>query len=435
MDTLRKLLLVAPVPLVLLLLGGSLRAQDDRAVDRTLRDLKVLSETLELVRRYYVEDVGLGQLQRGAFQGLAESLDPWSSYWDPERMQALAARDASANVGLLLLKPPQQYVRVVTVVPGSPAAAAGLEPGRHVETIDGLATKDLTLLEAEAMLAGPPGSTVELGLFRESDEGERPIVVLARRDLHDLRVVVTREGEDAAVLRVTDVRQGAAALAAARLSELSAAGVDRLVLDLRACLGGSMDEARALADLFVEPGPLFSRRDRAGDQTVVATTAPSWTGRLVVLAGPGTVGEAELVVAALQARSRATVVGLPTFGKRYAQDLVRLSDGSGLSMSVAEYRDAKGEAFPRGGLKPDERVAPARPVEVVRPDDEEAAADGEDDDATLRADEREPTDGEARAAEAGGTGPELPDPDPQLERALELLRGAEPAAGASEKAA
>jgi len=420
MDTLRKLLLLASLPLVLLVLGGSLRAQDDEAVDKTLRAFKVFSETLELVRRYYVEDVELGQLQRGAFQGLAESLDPWSSYWDPERMAALSQRDESGDVGLLLLKPAQQYVRVVAVLPGSPADEGGLVPGQYIETLDGLATKDLTLLEAEAMLRGAPGTTVELGFFRESDEGERPTTVLTRRDLTPLRVVVTREGDDAAVVRVTDLAPGAAAAVATELAKLREAGVARLVLDLRTNFGGSAEEARALADLFVEPGPLFERHEREGNLALAATTAPAWTDPVVVLAGPGTLGEAELVAGALQARHRATLVGLPTFGKRTAQDLVRLSDGSGLYMTVAEYRQPGGEAFAKGGVKPDERVAPARPVDIVRADDEEDDGEGEVVGTPSEAETPAAKDATPAAAPEAG--------DPQLKRALELLRGAPPAA-------
>ena len=98
MDALRKSLLVVSVPLVLMVLVGTIRARVDESHDRVLRDLKVFSEALYLVTNYYVEDVHLGQLERGAFQGLAESLDPWSSYWDPLRMSRLTERDESGDV-------------------------------------------------------------------------------------------------------------------------------------------------------------------------------------------------------------------------------------------------------------------------------------------------------------------------------------------------
>ena len=172
MDVLRKSLLIVSVPLVLLVVVGTIRARVDESRDRVLRDLKVFSESLYLVDNYYVEDVPLAQLERGAFQGLAESLGPWSSYWDPSAMSKLTERDESAGVGLLLVKTPQQYVAVASVVPGSPASIAEIRLGQFLETIDGLATKDLTLLEAQHMLRGPAGSSVTLGYFRQSAEAD-----------------------------------------------------------------------------------------------------------------------------------------------------------------------------------------------------------------------------------------------------------------------
>ncbi len=407
MDTLRKSLLFLSVPLVLLVVVGTIRARVDESRDLVLRDLKVFSESLYLVDNYYVEDVSLAQLERGAFQGLAESLGPWSSYWDPGAMNKLLQRDESAGVGLLLVKTPQQYVAVASVVPGSPADRAEVRLGQFLETIDGLATKDLTLLEAQHMLRGPAASKVTLGYFRQSadaDAGEH--VELEREDLSGLSVVIETPAEGVALLRVTDLAEGAASRAAAELSKLQAAGVSELVLDLRANVGGSLSEALALAELFIDARPVFGEKGREGLRVLETKTAPAWTGNLVVLVSRGTVGEAELVARALSDADVGSLVGQPTFGKRSRQETVRLRDGAGLRMTVAQYVGPDGEALDEDGVQPDEEVAgaPLPDGDEVEPEDGETPED------------------EAPEDEAPDTGGE-DSADPQLERALEILAG------------
>src|SRR5258706_4784891 len=98
MTILHKILIGLSFPAVAFVLAGAVGPHAERSPDQTLRDLKVYSEALQLVSRHYVEAVDFRQLARGTYQGLAESLDPWSSYYDPERMKPLLARDHSADV-------------------------------------------------------------------------------------------------------------------------------------------------------------------------------------------------------------------------------------------------------------------------------------------------------------------------------------------------
>ena len=418
---LRRILVLLSLPLVALVLAGVVGARDGRSSDATLRDLRIFSEVLQLTGRNYVDEPQLTQLERGAYQGLAESLDPWSSVHDARRMAELTQGDHAGSVGLLLLKHPQQYVRIVVVVPGSPADEAGIKAGQYIETIDGHATKDIALLEAEAMLGGPPGSTVKLGFFRTSDEEEQgKIMDVVRRDLSDLRVVEKRLDPKTALLRLTDVAPGARDLVAARLKGLREAGVTDLVLDLRTNVGGSPEEAVAVADLLAPAGDAFQRVSKAGTITEATRDPDSWDGGLVVLVERGTVGEAELLAETLRKLKGAKLVGRPTLGKTTQQDLVRLSGGLGLSLSVAEYRRADGTAFDADGLQPDEKIsrgaragAPAasRPATVPGPEDEPADASE-----TLEPGEPEaPSDAEKPGADA------------QVERAIELLKAAAPA--------
>ena len=427
MHLFKKIVIGASVPAVGFVLLGVLAPRAENRTDTALRDLKVFSETFELVSRQYVEDVDFRQLERGAYQGLAESLDPWSSYYDPVRLKPLLERPHAADVGILLAKPAQQYVRIVAVIPGSPADIAGIERGQVIETIDGMETNYVPLYEADAMLHGAPGTTVKLGFFRESDDTEGKTYEVERKELADLRVTRTTPQPGVAVLRVTDTKAGIAPLVRAELADVTKAGIDSLVLDLRTNVGGTPEDAAALASLFAGPGPIGRRVTRTGNGTIEGAETQAWTGRLVVLTSRATIGEAELVADSLRARRGVALVGQPTIGKTKQQDLVTLPDGSGLWMSVAEYQRADGTDMPDKGVEPDEKVA---------------AGGDEDRDTTAlleraSAEEDEEPSGPT-APKPSETRPEPPPPaipvpkpdakatpkkDSQLERAIEILKG------------
>ncbi len=444
----RRLLVLMSLPLVALLLAGLATSPAGSRPDDTLRDLRTFSEVIQLASRNYVDEVGLALLERGAYQGLAESLGPWASHRDATRMAEIEQGDRSGDIGVLLLKHPQQYVRVVLVLPGSPADEAGLLRAQYIETIDGRATKDMPLAEAAAMLRGAPGTVTKLGMFRSRDEEAGRVIEVTRRDLKDLRVVSRPLGERVALLRMTDLRAGAAALCGAKLAQLREAGVKDIVLDLRENVGGDPQEALAVADLFAPAGPAFQRETRAGATVAATTDAAAWEGGLVVLVGRGTVGEAEILAHALRSLRGAKLVGAPTLGKTSQIDLVRLDGGHGLYVPVATYLKADGTPFDADGIAPDERVA-RNAADAAAEEADEAETDGDTEDGAPSAPPEAPGTPDPSAppapsapsgatAPSGASGPAVPESgrapeDPQVKKALELL--AAPAGGSAGQAA
>ncbi|MEM7243829.1 MAG: S41 family peptidase [Acidobacteriota bacterium] len=407
MGYLRKFLLVLSAPLVTLVLVGAIGARVQEGQDETLRELKIFTEALSHVSRHYVEEVRLDQLERGAFQGVAESLDPWSSYHDPDRMKQLSEGDHRADIGVLLVKTPQQYVQVACVMPGSPADLAGVEQADYLESIDGLASKDLTLLEAALMLSGPAGTSVKLGYFRDAEEEEGKVVEVVRQDLSGLRVVSERLEGGMALLSVRQLTPGIAREVGDELRRLADSGVSGLVLDLRGNCGGEVSEAAALADHFLPPGTLFKTSTRRGESSYEARGPATWRGSVVTLAGRDTVGEAELVAQALQA-GPSRLVGDRTFGKTSLQDLILLDDGAGLHVTVGRFLRADGTELPEDGLEPDEAIQRDGPPAA----EQLAAAEEKGDETPAPVLQRKSSDPES--------GEKVP--DRQLERALEILK-------------
>ena len=152
--------------LVVLLLLGAVMGRSASPED-AYRHLAVYTEVLSRIKSEYVEEPDIKNVTLGAMNGLLESIDPYASYLNAEQYkQYVKNQDAKkANVGLILSKK-FGYVGVVDSVPGSAAAKAGLNTGDLIESIGGVATRDMPLAYAEMLLAGEPNTSVDLSVLR-----------------------------------------------------------------------------------------------------------------------------------------------------------------------------------------------------------------------------------------------------------------------------
>src|SRR5579862_940625 len=159
------------ISLVLLsyVLVGSLLGKSETSSEKTYRDLGVYSEVLNRIKQQYVTEPDLKKVTDGAIRGLLESLDPYSTYLSPEQYQDYLQHPdpGPASVGCFVSKR-MGYATIVAVLPGSPAEKAGVMPGDLIDEIDGVPTRQFSVLQLERMLAGAPNSTVKLTLVREA---------------------------------------------------------------------------------------------------------------------------------------------------------------------------------------------------------------------------------------------------------------------------
>src|SRR6201996_4604323 len=152
----------------LLLLGGvvSKGAPADESASansNVYRHLAVYSEVLSRIKSEYVEEPDMSSVTLGAMNGLLESIDPYASYLNANQYKEYLKNFDSfrGDLGMVLAKK-YGYITIVSVVPGSPADKAGLSTGDFLESIKGIATRDMPLAYARLLLKGEPGTTIEL---------------------------------------------------------------------------------------------------------------------------------------------------------------------------------------------------------------------------------------------------------------------------------
>jgi carboxyl-terminal processing protease len=329
--------------------------------------LAVYTEVLSRIKTEYVEEPDMKSVTLGALNGLLESIDPFASYLSADQYKTyLEKKNAyKGDVGLVLSKR-AGYIAVVSALPGSPAAQAGVAAGDFIETIKGVATRDMPLAFAEETLQGDPGSTIEISLFK-SRRPDPQKVVLTRAPIVYPPVHSEMMANQIGYIRPDTLAPGKVKEIASAVTDLQKQGAKRLVLDLRNCAVGDPQEGIALADLFLEKGLVTylqgqrsPRQDFKADPSKVITKLP-----LQVLTNRGTAGPAEIAASALLDDNRAQLSGERTYGDAALRRAVTMEDGSAIILSVAKYYSPNGKAIQDVGVTPQTLMAePEAQVEL-----------------------------------------------------------------------
>ncbi|HXW14829.1 MAG TPA: S41 family peptidase [Terriglobia bacterium] len=333
---------------------GGLLGKSETSSEKTYRDLGVYSEVLNRIKQEYVTDPDLKKVTDGAIRGLLESLDPYSTYLTPEQYQDYLQHPdpGPADVGIFISKR-MGYATVVAVLPGSPAEKAGVKPGDLIDEVDGAPTRQFSVLQLERMMAGQPNSTVKLTLVREARVD--PETTTITRAVLNYPPVYTKMLEDGnGYMRVATFNKGKAQEIAAKIKELEAQGAHKIILDLRNCAGGDVQEAYDTVSLFLDKGLVtYLAGQRFPRQDVpVHPTGPVCTLPLAVLINQSTAGPAELVASAMLGNKRGEVVGVRSFGVGVYEKPIPVGDGSALLLAVAKYYGSDGRAISENGVTP-----------------------------------------------------------------------------------
>src|SRR3954447_7858866 len=301
--------------------------------------------------------ISQAQLERAAVQGMLTALDDqWSAYYAPAdytRFEQVLA-GSYTGVGVWVRRAADGSLRVLSVQPASPAAAAGLRRGDMLVAVAGQPVANRSVADVVSDLRGNAGSTVTVQVRRGVGELS---VQLRRASVADDDVSATMISPTIERLRVAAFTRGVGRWVRDQVDRARARHLNGIVLDLRDDPGGLLDEAVETASAFLDGGPVVSYQQRDAAPEVLRALGHGDTGiPLVVLVDGGTASAAEIVAAALQDRGRAVLLGSRTFGKGSVQAPSRLSDGSALELTVGRYFTPAGRSLDGVGIEPDVEV-------------------------------------------------------------------------------
>jgi carboxyl-terminal processing protease len=328
-------------------------------------DTTELQEAIRLIQADYVNgNVDTTKLSHGTVQGLIAALnDPFSAYYDPGQYKKLQDTYQGRYSGIgIYVSFSASYPVVTGTVPGSPAAAAGLQSGDQIVKVGDTDTKGLTADQATALIQGPDGSKVIITILRGTETFP---VTITRAEIH---VPTVRSAVIASHVLYVRIYQFGTDTSTEFASALSSGlpGATGIVLDLRGDPGGFVTSADDTISQFVASGETFELRDRTKnvERHVVGGHPAAPTLPLVVLVDANSASASEIVAGSLQVHHRAKLVGTVTYGKGSVQQDFVLADGADIHLTVKLWYLPNGQTINHKGLQPDVTVSLAKPSDA-----------------------------------------------------------------------
>lgn len=335
----------------------------------TYEMLNLFGEVMERAKISYVEEVSDKKLIEAAINGMLTSLDPHSSYLDTESFAYMSEQTRGKFGGLgIEVTMDNGLVMVVSPIDDTPAAKAGFKSGDYITHIDGQTVIGLTLNEAVAKMRGKIGTKVKLSVRRAN---AKPFEVTLKREEIKIHSVKTEiKNDDILYIRISsfaeenDKEITKAVKDAQKKLKNKLAGI---VIDVRNNPGGLLDQAVAVADLFLDKGEIVSTRSRNEEDTVkyTAQTGDIAVGLpIVVVINEGSASASEIVAGALQDHHRAIVIGEKSFGKGSVQTVIPLGEYGAMRITTARYYTPSGHSIQAKGIEPDILVKQAKLEEI-----------------------------------------------------------------------
>ncbi len=387
----------------------------------TYRELAIFGDIFERVRAQYVTPPDDKKLVESAINGMLSSLDPHSSYLNPDAAKDMRVQTKGEFGGLgIEVTMDSELVKVVSPIDDTPAARAGVLAGDLISKIDGDEVRGMSLNDAVDKMRGAVNTPIKLTILREG--ADKPIELTIVRDIIKVKAVKFRAEGDVGYLKITSFTEKTFD---DLMSAIDTIGKDipndklkGYVLDLRLNPGGLLDQAVSVSDAFLDRGEIVSTRGREANDISRFDSRPGdvLNGKpIIVLINGGSASASEIVAGALQDHRRATVLGSQSFGKGSVQTIIPLGENGALRLTTALYYTPSGESIQGKGITPDIKVDQPLPEELQGRD--------------LRRGESD-LPGHIKGAEESDEGsgsiayvPPDPKDDVQLAAALELLRG------------
>ncbi len=344
------------------------------AVDSSLKKLRQLVDVLEFVKENYVEPTDTDQLVSGAIKGVVHELDDFSSYLEPKDYKELKNDTKGEFGGLgMRLQKVDDFITVMSPMPDTPAFKAGVMPQDRILFVDDKDLTDMPLEDAVSLMRGKVGSKVKLTLSRKDKDGnyqKLPDITLKRATIVPEVVYHRMLPDQVGYIYLVDFSGHSTQEVQKALEDLQKQGMKSLVLDLRFNPGGLLTGAVDIAKLFLPDGEMIvytqGRKEEYYQEYKTSGTPLYPDLPMAVLINQGSASASEIVSGALQDNHRAIIVGQRSFGKASVQQVMPLSGGAGLRLTIAKYYTPSGRLIQRnyrdkskaeeGGIFPDVEV-------------------------------------------------------------------------------
>ena len=310
------------------------------------KNLDIFTTLYKELNTYYVDELKPDQLIQSGVDEMCNSLDPYTDYITEENMADYRTQTTGRYGGIgAIIGTRGDWVTITDPYEGFPAAKAGLRAGDKVISIDGKVAKKLASDDVSRMLKGKAGTNVVVKIARlEADGKEKEETYTLTREEIKIKNVpyYGTIGKEIGYIRLTGFTEKANTEVRNALNMLIAKNkIKGLILDLRGNPGGLLNEAIAIANVFVDKNiEIVSTKGKTEDQNKQYTTLNDPVDTkipMTVLVDGGSASAAEIVTGSMQDLDRAVVIGQRTYGKGLVQSTHSLPYNAKLKITTAKY--------------------------------------------------------------------------------------------------
>ncbi len=313
----------------------------------------------KIIDKYYLGEVDEEKLKEGAIKGYIEGLDdPYTEYISKDEMKDYM-EDTMGNfvgIGIYMVKDTENNkIQVLAPIKNSPAEKAGILPGDYIIAVDGTQCTGDDFSTISNKIKGEVGSSVKLDIQREDETLSFEI----KRENIKVNPVESKLLENnIGYIEFSSFDDGTAEDFKSKYEELEKQGITSLIIDLRNNGGGIVDEALEIADYIADKDSvlLYEVDKNNNEEVEKSENEPIINMPIVILTNENTASSSEILAGALKDLGKAKIVGTKTYGKGVIQEVISLSDGSGLKITTKKYLTPNRTEINGVGIEPDETV-------------------------------------------------------------------------------
>ncbi len=328
-------------------------AQGEQSLNEISEKMELLQEYID---QYFLFGEDYGTVAESVYKGMLEGLeDPYSAYYTPEEYAALMESTSGSycGIGATVTKDGDTgYVRIVGMFDGSGALESGLEADDLIMEIEGTDISDMDVSSAAALMKGEEGTTVNIRIYRPST-GETLDFTITRRQVSIETVASQMLDNNIGYILITEFDGVTTEQFEEALEELTAQGMEALIVDLRDNPGGLLTTVNDILDMLLPEGLIVYTEDKYGNRRDYSSDAEWNDVPLAVLVNGNSASASEIFAGAIKDYERGTLVGTQTFGKGIVQTTRQLADGSAVKLTIARYYTPNGICIHGEGIAPD----------------------------------------------------------------------------------
>lgn len=324
-------------------------------------DFSLFWTVWQILQQKYPQELKPQEMVYGAISGMVKSLgDPYTIFLPPQETQRFKEdyingqfEGVGMEIGIR-----KEQLQVIAPLENTPAQRAGLRAGDKILKIGDKETLDMTLEEAVNLIRGPKGTEARLTIIRTGWSEPKEFTLV--RDIIQIPTLKWElKNGDIAYIKLYQFSQKTAADFAQAAREIQQSSATKIVLDLRNNPGGFLEVAQNIAGWFLEKGELVTiEKFAGGKETLYRARGPASLQKypLVILINQGSASASEILAGALRDNRGIQLIGEKSFGKGSVQELQDLKGGSSLKVTVANWLTPKGNLISDVGLEPDIKI-------------------------------------------------------------------------------